>query len=120
MRILIVENHADTASSLQQVARRYGSVGEIAPTVAAALTAAALYHFDVALIEIGLPDGHGSILAQMFQKKAIKCIALAPDATSADELRRDGSGFVATLVKPVSYDDLALLLDRVGPDDSTP
>jgi DNA-binding response OmpR family regulator len=51
MHILIVEDHAESASTLERLVRMHGHGSEIAPTMTQALAAASLYHFDVALID---------------------------------------------------------------------
>ncbi len=117
MRILIVEDHADTATILEKLVRKHGHFCEIAPTIASALAAAAQDRFNIALIDLGLPDGNGAVLAPMFEPKGIKCIALTGDSLSAEQLGQ-ASGFIAALVKPINFTDLTVLLTKVGASES--
>ncbi len=59
IRVLLVEDHADTARAMVKLLERAGYQVEWADRVAAALEVAANRTFDVIVSDLGLPDGSG-------------------------------------------------------------
>jgi DNA-binding response OmpR family regulator len=111
MHILIVEDHGDSAAILSKLLVKHGHTSEIAPSVALGIAAAAITQFDVALVDLTLPDGRGEDLAPFFQEKQIKCIALS--GAHPDSIKAGIPGFVACLTKPINFADLAVILNDV-------
>src|SRR5205823_5859407 len=58
-RILLVEDHHDTAQTMARLLRGFGYNVRLADSVASALQVAQAEHFDVIISDIGLPDGSG-------------------------------------------------------------
>ncbi len=109
MHILIVEDHDDSAAILARLLSKHGHSSEIAPTIALAIAAVASSKFDVALIDLTLPDGKGDALAPVFVERGVKCIALS--GAPPDTLISGIPGFVACLSKPINFADLAVILN---------
>ena len=59
MRIMLVEDHHDTAATLLRLLSRRGYEVQSAGSVASALDLAKVFTFDVLVSDIGLPDGTG-------------------------------------------------------------
>ncbi len=72
LRILLVEDHPDTAASLQRLLVRKGHMVKSANSYGEALKLIGQFPFDVLLTDIGLPDGRGLDLMEPFTKAAQK------------------------------------------------
>jgi DNA-binding response OmpR family regulator len=109
MRILIVEDNTATAALLIRLIWKLGHTSQTAATIALAVEAAAISKFDVALVDLELPDGDGASLSQTLKEKDIKCIALSRDhqAVHGPEM----ACFTACLKKPIDFGDLSAVLN---------
>ena len=100
-KILLVEDHAPTRSSLGFLLGRRGFTVIGVGTVEAALGEASRQAFDVVLSDIGLPDGNGFALMRLLaQRHGLTGIALTgydDDALS----QSTEAGFTAHLTKPI-------------------
>ena len=56
MRLLLVEDHTDTARALARLLENRGFTTQIAPTIATALEVIGREEFDLYLCDLGLPD----------------------------------------------------------------
>jgi PAS domain S-box-containing protein len=107
LRLLVVEDHADTALLLKRLLEASGHVVEIAGTVAEALKAAERESFDVLVSDLGLPDGTGcELMRQMRERHPLKGIAMSGFGTEEDVRRSLEAGFSEHLVKPVDISSL--------------
>src|SRR5207244_1073705 len=70
LRVLIVEDHADTAATTAMLLRLCGHDCQIAPSGEAALQAVATYQPDVVLLDIGLPGLNGLEVARRLREQA--------------------------------------------------
>jgi PAS domain S-box-containing protein len=106
-RILLVEDHADTARALSRLlsSRNYQVKAET--TVAAALAAVKSEKFDILLCDLGLPDGTGMdfvAAARKFSKAP--AIALTGFGMQQDIERALEAGFAAHMTKPLNLQKL--------------
>ncbi|MEO6002608.1 MAG: response regulator [Opitutus sp.] len=102
-RVLLVEDHAPTCTTLTELLsrRRYQVVA--ARSVAEAREAAARESFDILISDIGLPDGTGyDLMKEMREQTAISGIALTGYGMPEDMERSRAAGFNTHLIKPVS------------------
>ncbi len=107
LRLLIVEDHADTALLLKRLLEGSGFLVETAGSVAEALKAADGAHFDVLLSDLGLPDGTGcELMRQMRERHPLKGIAMSGYGMEEDVRRSLEAGFSEHLVKPVDISSL--------------
>jgi PAS domain S-box-containing protein len=107
LRLLIVEDHADTALLLKRLLESSGFAVETAGTVAEALSAADNAHFDVLVSDLGLPDGTGcELMRQMRERRPLKGIAMSGYGMEEDVRRSREAGFSEHLVKPVDISSL--------------
>ncbi len=104
LRILLVEDHADTARIMRRLLSAHGHEVHPAGDVATALKLAEEQEFDLLLSDLGLPDGSGLDLMRKLRAKGIAMpgIALSGYGQEKDIEQSRNVGFVAHLVKPVS------------------
>ena len=106
-RLLLVEDHADTARALTRLLESRGYEVRAANSVAAALTAAGEEKFDLYLCDLGLPDGTGfDFIAKARTFGETPAIALTGFGMQQDVMRAQEAGFAAHLTKPVNLQKL--------------
>ena len=114
-RILLVEDHADTAKLMTQFLRLRlradvswaGSIEEARQAYANGPA------FDLIISDIGLPDGTGTDLLTSLPASRPPALALSGYGTEADIQRSRGAGFAEHLVKPVDLDRLEETVRRM-------
>jgi CheY-like chemotaxis protein len=118
LRVLLVEDHADTAATLERLLVHAGYVVQTAVTVASALHHIEEGEFDLLVSDIGLPDGSGLDLMPKFIHTAggrpIAGIALSGFGMAEDIERSYSAGFHEHLIKPVDFALLRKALARVA------
>jgi two-component system CheB/CheR fusion protein len=122
-RVLLVEDHADTARLLSRLLERKGHHVQWATSVATALEMASAEQFDVLVSDIGLPDATGYELMNKLRQRgksegaAMKGIAISGYGMDEDIRKSKESGFDEHFVKPLSLDVLDEAIQRlVGAD----
>jgi len=114
LRLLIVEDHGDTARALHRLMTKAGYEVSIAGNVAAALALAGRETFDLLISDLGLPDGTGYDVMTGLQKiQPLPGIAMSGDGMEEDVHRSREAGFGAHLVKPVEVPKLIAAIRRV-------
>jgi PAS domain S-box-containing protein len=118
LRILLVEDHADTRRMMARLLTMGHADVTAAGTVAEALAAVAAASppsppFDLLVCDIGLPDGTGHDVARAVKRTAPDtwCLALSGFGMEEDIRRSIQAGFDEHLTKPV---DLKLLQDTIS------
>jgi two-component system CheB/CheR fusion protein len=108
LRILIVEDHADTAEVLRKLRGPAGHDVVLAHTIHEAMERAHEAPFSRLLCDIGLPDGTGLDLVRIMKSECpgIRAIALSGYAMQQDIDQALQAGFDAHLAKPVSFEQL--------------
>jgi CheY-like chemotaxis protein len=118
LRVLIVEDHADTAEMLSQWARTAGHAVKLCHTGFQAQQGAAAFKPHVILLDLGLPDIDGWELARQLKADPIVSdsliIAVSAYQTTADKLRSAQSGIAYHLGKPVHQAELLGLLAQAA------
>jgi signal transduction histidine kinase len=113
-RILLVDDHRDTARAMDRLLRQWGCDVHIADSVASALQAADANPFDVLISDIGLPDGSGmDLMRQLRARYPMKGIAISGFGMDEDLRQSENAGFCEHLVKPIDLDKLQSTLRRV-------
>jgi CheY-like chemotaxis protein len=116
-RILLVEDHPDTARILARLLQQAGYEVRTAGSAAAALHLAATEPFDVVVSDIGLPDASGyELMEQIRDRHGLKGIALSGYGMEEDARRSRSAGFIDHVVKPVDLAQLHAILRRVMTD----
>lgn len=115
MRILLVEDHSDSADMFLRLLE---GAGYAVTCVEGAVDAARLCDerpFDLLICDIGLPDGDGwSLMRQLHAAHGIRGIALSAHAYPADEQRSREAGFCEHVTKPVSFETLLAAIHRAS------
>ena len=111
LRILVVEDQADTAYGLKMYFSGKGHEVCVALDVRSALAAtAAEKPFDILLCDLALPDGNGwDLLRQLRLQGPVRAIAISGYSSAEDLARSEAAGFLIHLAKPVAMAEL----DRV-------
>jgi CheY-like chemotaxis protein len=114
LRILLVEDHNDTADFMKLLLAGFGHVAELACSYEQALEQAAKAPFDLLLCDIGLPDGTGyDLLRELQRRYAIKGIALTGYGTTLDLEKATEAGFDCHLLKPLDCVELQKSIAKV-------
>jgi two-component system CheB/CheR fusion protein len=108
LRILIVEDHFDSAEVLKKLLVHAGHDAVVARTVREALRLCRASRFSRLLCDIGLPDGSGLDLVRTVKRECpdIRAIALSGYAMERDVQAAMQAGFDAHLRKPVTTEQL--------------
>ena len=115
LRVLLIEDHADTAKIMGRLLRRQGMAVRWADSVAAGLRALDGERFDVIVSDLGLPDGSGHDLLRQARAAdvATPAIVLSGFGSDRDREQSAAAGFAEHLVKPVDPSRLAAVLRRL-------
>lgn len=114
LRLLVVEDHVDTARTLGLLLRRAGFVVTTAHDIAGALRVADEQPFDVLVSDVGLPDGTGfDLMRKISRQHAMPGIAMSGYGLEDDVSRSFEAGFSEHLVKPVRVAQLEQAVRRV-------
>jgi len=109
--VLLIEDHEDTADVMARLLETYGHTVTTAALLAEALAAIERRHFDLVISDLGLPDGSGLDFVRAFrQHSGVPAVALTGYGMDDDVRRCLEAGFTAHLTKPVSIQQLELVL----------
>ena len=115
LKILLAEDHVDTAHVLSRLLSSRGHEVLVAQSVAAALQLAGEHpgSFDLLLSDLGLPDGSGMDLMRALRAggQTLPGIALSGFAQERDVRESLDAGFATHLTKPVNF---IYLLDAIA------
>jgi signal transduction histidine kinase/ActR/RegA family two-component response regulator len=115
LRILIVEDHENTARITARLLERAGHDVEIAYSVAGAKALFNKREFDFVISDLGLPDGNGlELFRYMNETRPVEGIALSGYGMQADVEASLAAGFRDHLVKPVDWPRLEAIVNRVA------
>lgn len=118
VRLLIVDDEADTRELLAFVLTEAGALVTSAESAAAALAALSESSFNVLISDIGMPGTDGYTLIQQVRELAseqggnIPAIALTAYAGDADQQRAIAAGFDKHISKPVDPSELVALVAK--------
>jgi len=118
-RILVVDDNRDSATSLAMLLQLTGNETHIAHDGLEALAAAAKFHPDVVLLDLGMPKLNGYETARRIREqpwgKDMVLVALTGWGQEEDRRKSSEAGFNGHMVKPVDYADLTKLLAELLP-----
>lgn len=113
-RILLVEDHEATRTTLSRMLKRRGHSVTQAATYQSAVACAKEGTFDVLISDIGLPDGNGGDLIRDFGDRFSEGgIALSGFGMEAEVARSLQSGFRKHLTKPIEIETLEETLNAM-------
>jgi len=115
LRILLVEDHPDTAEAMAELLRLLGHRVTVAGGVAAALAAAEGEDgLDLVISDLGLPDGSGlDVMRRLSASRRLPGIALSGYGMEEDVRRSLEAGFDRHLTKPVTLQALEATIWQV-------
>jgi CheY-like chemotaxis protein len=108
LRILVVEDHIDTAYGLKFYFTTKGHDVRVAFDVKSARKAAEEQEFDILLSDLALPDGTGWDLLRDLNTRngPVRAIALSGHNDPEDIARSEAAGFRKHLAKPIAMSEL--------------
>lgn len=113
-RLLLVEDHPDTARVLQALLAARGFEVTVAGSVRQAIEQVERQRFDLLISDIGLPDGTGAdVIRAMQDRGPTAAIALSGFGMEEDVRRSRDAGFAEHLVKPINLKQLQEAIDRI-------
>lgn len=106
-KVLLVEDHADTAFVLARLLEKLGYTVDTAHSAAEARAKFGTGSPDVLIIDLLLPDGTGTdLLKELRARRPIRAIAFSALGMEADIQRSRAAGFDAHLTKPATVIEL--------------
>ncbi len=108
MRVLIVEDDGEVADLLQRTLREAAWAADIAGTGAAGLTALAVSDYDLAILDVALPDLDGFTVCRRWRESGGRTPILMLTARGAldDRVRGLDAGADDYLAKPFAVEEL--------------
>jgi CheY-like chemotaxis protein len=114
MRILLAEDHEDSARLIGELLQARGYVVLTVGSLASGIAAAERSPFDVLISDIELPDGSGlDLMRRMRMTGDVRGIALSGRRTETDRAESRSAGFAAHLLKPIDFEALLSAIDEV-------
>ena len=115
LRLIVVEDHAESADGLKKFLSTVGYRVFVATDMTSALSLASAVEFDVLLSDLALPDGNGwELLKRLSAERQIRAIAFSGH-NSADDLQRSAeAGFIEHIPKPLCPERLCAAIDRAA------
>ena len=117
-KILLVEDHHDTARAMSRLLNLSGYHVHTANTFKSALEICDEHEFDLVISDVGLPDGNGyDLMREMLERECTtKGIAVSGYGSEKDVEDSLAAGFSLHLVKPVEFNVLFDAIRRVIPE----
>ena len=113
LRLIVVEDHADTAEGLKKFLKAVGYQVFVATDMTSALSLASAVEFDLLLSDLALPDGDGwELMKRLSADRRIRAIAISAHSSPADMQRSAEAGFIEHLPKPLCPEKLCAAIDR--------
>lgn len=107
MRLLLVEDHVSLSEMFDEGLSRAGFAVDSATSIDAARSCVEAADYDLALLDLGLPDGNGLVLLEEWRDKAnMPVIVLTARGALGDRVEGLNSGADDYLVKPVEIPEL--------------
>ena len=115
LRVIVVEDHADTAEALRKFLTKIGYKVYVAPDLASARALAKAVEFDLLLSDLQLPDGTGwDLMEELTAEGPVRGVAMSGFNTEADVERSRTVGFLDHLAKPLRPERLSAALRRAA------
>ena len=115
LRLLLVDDHADTRGVLSRLLSKCGHEVVTADSADKALKILESRRFDALISDIGLPDCSGyELVREAKRRQPLRGIALSGLGMDEDVLRSMEAGFDCHLTKPINFQQLRSLLEKMG------
>ena len=108
MRVLVVDDHVELAETVARVLRREGMAVDLAFDGAKALVNAAVYDYEVIVLDRDLPELHGDQVCEALVERGnnARVLMLTASSTIADRVEGLGLGADDYLAKPFAFAEL--------------
>jgi CheY-like chemotaxis protein len=118
LRVLVVDDNRDSADTIAMLLGRSGHDVRVAYSATTALDEAVEFQPNAIVLDIGLPEMDGYEVARRLrqnpQLQNVRLIALSGYGQEADRQRSREEGFDSHMVKPVDFEKLEELLQRIS------
>ena len=118
LRILFVEDHADTAHAFARAMEDHGYCVHVATNFVTALQMAGNCFYDLLICDLQLPDGDGSDLLPTLRDHCnlpdLRGIIFSGCGAARDIERGKAAGYDAHLLKPVDFEALFRTIEDVA------
>ena len=115
LRVLLVEDHLDTAQQLTRLLKHAGHTVTCVGSIHEAMAQGRNGNFDVLISDLGLPDGSGCDLIRHFAvHHPIPAIALSGFGMKEDIENSIAAGFSCHLTKPVNWQELKTEIQKIA------
>jgi len=116
-RVLIVDDHVDSADILAIALEEQGYDARVAYEPLGAISLATEFRPQIAILDVNLPTMDGYELGAALRAELPECrfIALTGDAAGLNCLRSQWAGFHGYLTKPVGMDELLVAVSEARP-----
>jgi CheY-like chemotaxis protein len=122
MRVLVVEDHPDTAEQFARLLRRAGhevvcagSIKDAQTYALATPTKNRACPFDILISDLDLPDGSGrELMRNLAQRCPIHGIAISGHGMKKDVDENMQAGFSYHITKPVNWTELKAAIDKIS------
>jgi CheY-like chemotaxis protein len=113
-RILIIDDDADTLETMADILQEKGYITETAKTGKEALSKAENSFFNIALIDIGLPDMTGVEVLQILGEMSpyTMKVMVTGSATLKNAIESVNQGASAYVVKPIDHETLGKIMEE--------
>lgn len=109
LRILVVDDDADTARLMCRLLRKRDYAVRSAASILSAVEQVELDPVDLLISDIALPDGSGlDLMRQLGAGRSLMGIAISGHGDDADVAASLAAGFARHLMKPIDLDELVL------------
>jgi CheY-like chemotaxis protein len=116
LRLLVVEDHEDTAALLASLLEMRGHAVTTASCVRDALDLVRTEVFDVLVSDVGLPDATGyDLMRAVREHTTLIGISVSGWGRAEDIERSRAAGFSEHLIKPIGLSKLEQAIERVRP-----
>lgn len=122
LRVLLVEDHPDTAEQLSRLLKRAGHHVITANSLREARAVATVpteenekWPFDLLISDLGLPDGRGvELMRELGRHHSVPGIALSGFGMREDVEASLAAGFLRHMTKPVDWSELKNAIEKVA------
>ncbi len=127
LRVLLVEDHSDTAEQLTRLLKRAGhevtwagSIREARELLAESAEKTAERGFNILISDLGLPDGSGhDLMRDLASQQRMPGIALSGYGMKADIETSMEAGFSRHITKPVDWQELKGAIQKIAAEHSS-
>jgi len=112
-RILLVEDHTDTAKCFSRLLDMTGYQVKVAIDFRSALSLAERERFDLLVCDIGLPDGSGlDLMRALSSQYKMPGVAVSGFGMPTDIAECQAAGFCEHVLKPATFEKLKTAIDK--------